>query len=98
LVNALNPKGIIFYSAFMPQFVSTQSSILVQFIVLASTFLGLALITVIFYSLVASKVSELLQTRKFSQAFNLHLMVVWPQQDNYKKSGSKLAYRNIRWI
>jgi len=71
LVNALNPKGIIFYSAFMPQFVSTQSSILVQFIVLASTFLGLALITVVFYSLVASKASELFQSRKFSKAFNL---------------------------
>lgn len=71
LVNALNPKGIIFYSAFMPQFVSTQSSILVQFIVLASTFLGLALITVVFYSLVASKVSESFQSRKFLKAFNL---------------------------
>ena len=71
LVNALNPKGIIFYSAFMPQFVSTQSSILVQFILLASTFLGLALITVVFYSLVASKASELFQSRKFSKAFNL---------------------------
>ena len=71
LVNALNPKGIIFYSAFMPQFVSTQSSILVQFIALASTFLGLALITVVFYSLVASKASELFQSRKLSKAFNL---------------------------
>jgi threonine/homoserine/homoserine lactone efflux protein len=71
LVNALNPKGILFYSAFMPQFVSIQSSILVQFIVLASTFLGLALITVVFFSLVASKVSELFQSRKISKAFNL---------------------------
>ncbi|WP_022668078.1 LysE family translocator [Desulfospira joergensenii] len=70
-VNALNPKGIIFYSAFMPQFVSTQSNIWVQFIVLALTFLGLALINVVFYSLVASKASELFQSRKLSKVFNL---------------------------
>ena len=71
LVNALNPKGIIFYSAFMPQFVSTQNNILFQFWVLAVTFLCLALINVISYSLLASKTSELFKSTKFTKAFNL---------------------------
>ncbi len=71
LVNALNPKGIIFYSAFMPQFISSQNNVLFQFGVLAITFLGLALINVTFYSLLASKASELLRSIKFTKAFNL---------------------------
>jgi homoserine/homoserine lactone efflux protein len=71
LVNALNPKGIIFYSAFMPQFVCTQNNILFQFLGLSVTFLCLALVNVISYSLLASKTSELFNSEKFIKAFNL---------------------------
>ena len=71
LVNALNPKGIIFYSAFMPQFVSPQQNILFQFGILAITFLSLALINVVGYSLLASKTNELFKSLKFTRAFNL---------------------------
>lgn len=70
-VNALNPKGIIFYSAFMPQFITTQSSIPSQLILLSGTFLCLALINVTLYSLLASKASEALRSTKFTKAFNL---------------------------
>ena len=71
LVNALNPKGIIFYSAFMPQFVSVQGNILFQFGILAVTFLFLALLNVIFYSLLASKTVEWFKSAKFTRAFNV---------------------------
>ena len=71
LVNALNPKGIIFYSAFMPQFVTDQNNILFQFVVLATTFLCLALMNVAFYSLLASKASDLFRSITFTKAFNL---------------------------
>lgn len=71
IVNALNPKGIIFYSSFMPQFVNTQANVITQFTILAVTFLSLALISVIFYSLLASKTSELFNSKKFNKAFNL---------------------------
>ena len=71
LVNALNPKGIIFYSAFMPQFVSVQHNILFQFGILAVTFLCLALINVLFYSLLASRTIEWFKSAKFTKAFNL---------------------------
>jgi threonine/homoserine/homoserine lactone efflux protein len=70
-VTALNPKGIIFYSAFMPQFVVTQYSIIFQFILLAVTFLCLALINVTFYSLLASRASELFRSIKLTKAFNV---------------------------
>lgn len=70
-VNALNPKGIIFYSAFMPQFVSTQNSISSQFILLSVTFLCLALINFTFFSLLASRASELFKSIKFTKIFNM---------------------------
>lgn len=70
-VNALNPKGIIFYSAFMPQFVVTQHNVTFQFFLLAITFLCLALINVTFYSLLASRASELFKSIKFTKAFNV---------------------------
>jgi homoserine/homoserine lactone efflux protein len=71
LINALNPKGIIFYSAFMPQFVTTQDNILYQFVLLSLTFLCLALITVILYSLLASRASQSFKTMKFVKGFNI---------------------------
>lgn len=71
LVNALNPKGIIFYSAFMPQFVNSENNIFLQLAILASTFLCLALINVVFISLLASKASEFFKSLRFAKAFNV---------------------------
>lgn len=71
LVNALNPKGIIFYSAFMPQFVNPQQNMLLQLSLLSATFLGLALANVVGYSLLASKTNQLFKSRKFTKIFNV---------------------------
>ena len=71
LVNALNPKGIVFYSAFMPQFVNPQHNMFFQFCLLAISFLFLALINVVSYSLLASKTNELFKSIKITRAFNL---------------------------
>ncbi|MCE0492687.1 LysE family translocator [Vibrio salinus] len=71
IVNALNPKGIIFYSAFMPQFITSGQDVLWQLVILATTFLILALINVLFYSLLASKMSHTFHSATFSKAFNL---------------------------
>lgn len=71
LVNALNPKGIIFYSAFMPQFVNPQQNIFMQFLLLSLTFLILALINVLAYSLLAARTNQLFKSRKFTNTFNL---------------------------
>lgn len=70
LVNALNPKGIIFYSAFMPQFINPQQNVLPQFGILAITFLTLALINVVGYSLLASNAGNLFKSQRFTKMFN----------------------------
>lgn len=71
LVNALNPKGIVFYSAFMPQFVVSQTDVVYQFSILAVTFLCLAFINVTLYSLLAAKTSQWFKNVKFLRAFNV---------------------------
>jgi threonine/homoserine/homoserine lactone efflux protein len=57
LVNALNPKGIIFFNAFMPQLVDPAGSIMAQPLVLGTTFLALAFINVMGYSLLAGQMA-----------------------------------------
>lgn len=47
LVAVLNPKALIFYIAFLPQFVNSQSSALPQFIILGGTFCTIALLAAI---------------------------------------------------
>ncbi len=71
LVNSLNPKGIIFYSAFMPQFVNPQHNIAFQFTILSFTFIILALINVVVYSLLADKVRDIFKSNTFLRTFNL---------------------------
>jgi threonine/homoserine/homoserine lactone efflux protein len=42
VVTALNPKEIVFFIAFVPQFIRTDASLAPQFAVLIATFVGLA--------------------------------------------------------
>lgn len=71
LVNSLNPKGIIFYSAFMPQFVNPQQNITVQFIFLSLTFILLAFLNVVGYSLLADKVRDNFKSNTLFKTFNV---------------------------
>ncbi|MEP9380295.1 LysE family translocator [Aquabacter sp. CN5-332] len=54
LVTALNPKGITFFVAFLPQFLDRSSPILPQMLVFEATFLVLAFANACGYALVAS--------------------------------------------
>tara|TARA_B100000579_G_scaffold386063_1_gene357551 strand:- start:53 stop:667 length:615 start_codon:yes stop_codon:yes gene_type:complete len=54
VITALNPKSIVFYLAFLPQFINSDKPFLSQALILGSTFLVLALVSVIFYSILAS--------------------------------------------
>lgn len=55
LVTALNPKGMVFFVAFLPQFVSPAPDPTVQLWILAATFMGLAGLNAALYVVFASK-------------------------------------------
>jgi threonine/homoserine/homoserine lactone efflux protein len=53
MVTALNPKSIVFFVAFVPQFMSPQFSFIVQSAILLPTFVCLAIINVSLFGLLA---------------------------------------------
>lgn len=59
LLNTLHPKGIIFYSSFMPQFVSGDTSASLQFLIMGVTFLGLAALNLLMYMAMARQLKRI---------------------------------------
>lgn len=57
-VTALNPKSIVFFIAFVPQFVVVDSPLMPQFAILVVTFVGLAAINALAYALLADKLRK----------------------------------------
>jgi threonine/homoserine/homoserine lactone efflux protein len=55
IVTALNPKGITFFIAFLPQFVDPLQAFLPQVLILEATFLPLAFVNAFGYALVAAR-------------------------------------------
>lgn len=55
LVTALNPKGIIFIIAFVPQFLSPELPVMGQFVTMAITFVGFGAINALAYALLADQ-------------------------------------------
>ena len=70
LVTALNPKGIIFFVAFFPQFIDATANITSQLWVLAITFVVLSVINASSYVFFASKAQRMLSTKKANRVFN----------------------------
>ncbi|MBZ9654348.1 LysE family translocator [Phyllobacterium lublinensis] len=54
VVTALNPKSIIFFVAFLPQFLDTSRPIFAQMVIFETTFLVLAMLNAGIYALMAS--------------------------------------------
>jgi threonine/homoserine/homoserine lactone efflux protein len=54
-VTAFNPKSIVFFVAFVPQFITVDSPLLPQFAILIATFVGLASINALAYALLFNK-------------------------------------------
>ena len=54
-VTALNPKSIVFFIAFVPQFIRPDAALLPQFSILIATFVGLAGINALAYALLADR-------------------------------------------
>jgi len=71
LVTALNPKGIIFFVAFVPQFININADVNAQLWVLASTFVLLATLNASLYALFAGKAQRVLSSAKTQRIFNI---------------------------
>ena len=63
VVTALNPKSIVFFVAFLPQFVNHRAPIAFQLIVLGGTFLILAALNASMYGLFAGRLRDVLQKK-----------------------------------
>ena len=70
LVTALNPKGIIFFIAFLPQFISPSHSINIQLGILAATFVTLAVFNASLYAIFAGHARMLLSSSRTQRLFN----------------------------
>jgi threonine/homoserine/homoserine lactone efflux protein len=54
-VTALNPKSIIFFVAFVPQFIQSDQLLIPQFVILIATFVGLAFFNALACALLADQ-------------------------------------------
>ncbi|MEZ0168987.1 LysE family translocator [Microvirga sp. TS319] len=61
LVTALNPKGLVFFVAFLPQFIDPKLAFLPQVSLCAATFLILAFANVFAYALVAARARRIIR-------------------------------------
>jgi threonine/homoserine/homoserine lactone efflux protein len=69
-VTATNPKGIVFYVAFLPQFVDTANNAHAQLWIMAATFVALAILNATLYTFFASSAARLLASARAQRWFN----------------------------
>ena len=65
-----NPKGILFFAAFLPQFIDPARSLFVQFLIMAGTFAAIEIGTELFIASMAHRISPWLKRvgKRFNQA------------------------------
>ncbi len=71
LVTALNPKGMIFFVAFLPQFLNPAADVTAQLWVLSVTFVVLAMINTALYAIFAATARRILTSPRAQRRFNL---------------------------
>lgn len=71
LVTALNPKGIVFFVAFLPQFIDPASPVASQLWILSITFVVMASINAALYAVFAGSARRSLTTPRAQRRFNL---------------------------
>ncbi len=60
-VTALNPKSIVFFIAFVPQFLDLSEPLLAQAVILVATFVGLAAVNALVYALAAGRLRDVIK-------------------------------------
>jgi threonine/homoserine/homoserine lactone efflux protein len=71
LVTALNPKGIVFFVAFLPQFLDPKGNVTQQLWILAVTFVLMASLNATLYAVFAASARRLLASPRAQRRFNL---------------------------
>ena len=71
LVTALNPKGIVFFVAFLPQFVTPGADAARQLWILAATFVLMAIVNATLYAVFAAAAHRMLTAPRAQRGFNL---------------------------
>lgn len=71
LVTALNPKGIVFFGAFLPQFINVSLPMAPQLSILVTSFVLLAALNTFCYAYLATKASKAFSSRKTSSRIEL---------------------------
>ncbi|MGB7923473.1 MAG: LysE family translocator [Pyrinomonadaceae bacterium] len=71
LVTALNPKSIVFFVAFLPQFISPSANVTQQLCVLAFTFVALGTFNATLYVVFAASARRLLASPRAQRRFNI---------------------------
>ena len=66
----LNPKAVIFFAAFLPQFYGPQHGLLPQFLVMAGTFVGIEIVVEIVLAAFASKLTAYVTSGTGMRMFN----------------------------
>jgi threonine/homoserine/homoserine lactone efflux protein len=70
LVTALNPKGIVFFVAFLPQFINRDAAVTPQLWILAITFVVMATLNATLYAVFAGSARSLLASPRAQRYFN----------------------------
>lgn len=70
LVGASNPKALLFFTAFFPQFINPAAPQLPQFLILGATFVCFELFWLMFYATFASRLAPWLQVKGRATIFN----------------------------
>ncbi len=71
LVTALNPKGIVFFAAFLPQFIDPAAAAAPQLWLLAGTFVAMAIVNATLYAAFAASARRALSSPRAQRRFNL---------------------------
>jgi homoserine/homoserine lactone efflux protein len=66
-----NPKGLLYFGALFPQFISYQQPLVAQFLILTLTFLVTDLIWMFVYALAGNSIMRWLKTPRHQMLFNL---------------------------
>lgn len=71
VVTALNPKSVIFFVAFLPQFIDHDANVTDQLMVLAVTFVVMAAINAALYAVFATSARRLLTSARAQRRFHI---------------------------